>query len=53
MVVAPTVTPSTTMLVVGFSGGNGIAEHERALELIRQGVEIEIVTESQFRALVA
>ena len=53
MVVVRTVTRSTTMLVIGSSGGNGSAEHESALELIRQGVEIEIVTESQFRELVS
>ena len=53
MVVARTVTRSTTMLVLGSSGGSRSAEHERALELIRQGVEIEIVAESEYRALVS
>lgn len=53
MTVARTVSRSTTMLVVGSSSGGGSDERERASKLIRQGVKIEIFSESEFRELVS
>ena len=53
MRVAEVVTRSTTMLVVGSLASRQSVERQRALDLIRAGVSIEVVPESEFRCLVS